>query len=66
MFQPQYDEPSGGKSSGRMAKLAFVIGGPAAARAEAEESARAADTFHTGDPECTKWLNERLTACYND
>lgn len=49
-----------------MGKLAFVIGGPAAARAETEESARAADTFHTGDPECTKWLNERLTACYND
>ena len=49
-----------------MGKLAFVIGEPAAARAEADESARAADTFHTGDHECTKWLNERLTACYND
>ncbi len=65
MSQPNFDEQSS-RDSSRFNKLAFVVGEPAA-RAATDESDRAADTSFAGsDRECAQWLNDRLTACYND
>jgi hypothetical protein len=67
MFQPKNDEQSNGNPSRRFGRLAFVVGDPSDSHSTVAESDRSSDTSHNGsDHECTKWLNERLTACYND
>ncbi len=66
MFQPKYDDQPNGGPSGRFGNLAFVVGDPVGSH-PAAESDQSNDTSNTGsDHECAKWLNERLTACYND
>jgi hypothetical protein len=65
MFQPDFDERSGSRAAGRMGKLAFVVGDPAESRSITSRAEY--DTQRQpGDDEAAKWLNERLTACYND
>ncbi len=66
MFQPNFDETSGDNSSSRLGRLVFVVGEPCGTEAP-HDSDRAVDSFHAGsDSDCAQWLNDRLTACYND
>ena len=65
MYQPDFDERSGSRAAGRLGRLAFVVGDPAEARSVTPRAERD-PARQPGDDEETKWLNERLTACYND
>ena len=66
MSQPNFDEQLSRDSSARFNQLAFVVGEPRGTEAP-HDSDRAVDSFHAGsDSDCAQWLNDRLTACYND
>ena len=65
MFQSNSENNSSRNSSGRVGKLAFVVGDPgdkrpAAPRADSDHARRA------GAEEDNKWVSDRLMDCYND
>ena len=64
MSQHNSDDHSDSHSSSRLDKLAFVVGDPT----ERHSTAMRSDSTprQPGADEESKWLGERLMACYND
>jgi hypothetical protein len=65
MFQSNSENNSSRNSSGRVGKLAFVVGDPAETRT-ASPRANVDISRQPSAEEDNKWLIDRLMACYND